>query len=116
MRLTILTMLFLVPLAAEANGWTLKPGEVPMTLAELALRLDGQVMRFYDGGRSEYGPGNTYAHVFSDDARVPGTYRITDTGEVCIDFENGATRCDFYVQSGNRTILIDEKGDRYPVR
>ena len=47
---------------------------------------------------------------------MPGPYRITDTGDVCIDFGNGATRCDLYVQSGNRTILIDEKGDRYPVR
>lgn len=108
--------LLALALPAAAMEWTLKPGDRPYAAAELAARLDGHTVSFYDGGRSEYGPGDAYAYVYSDDDRVPGTYRITDAGEVCVEFAHGARRCDVYVRNNGRDILIDEKGDRYPVR
>lgn len=101
---------------ARPADWALKPGDVPYSAAELAERLEANVLRFYDGGRSEYGPGDRYAFVFADETRVSGTYSIAADGSVCIDFDNGAARCDLYVRNGARELLIDAKGDRYPVK
>lgn len=108
--------LIALALPATAMEWVLKPGDQPYAAADLAARLDGQTLSFYDGGRSEYGPGDAYVYVYAGEGRVPGSYRITGAGEVCVEFAHGARRCDLYVRNNGRDILIDEKGDRYPVR
>jgi hypothetical protein len=101
---------------AAASDWQLRPGDQKYGAAELARRLDGQTLEFHDGGRSRYGPGNAYVYIYADEESVPGVYAITDKGEVCVTFLRGARRCDLYVRNGGREILIDENGDRYPLR
>jgi hypothetical protein len=108
--------LSVLPVAVFAADYPLRPGDRPFDAAELATRLDAQILQFYDGGRSRYGPGNAYAYLYSDQDIVSGTFEITDEGEVCITFTHGPTRCDLYVMNGDRLYLIDQKGDRYPVR
>ena len=55
-------------------------------------------------------------HPLPEIDRAEGVYRIEADGSVCVDFINGFSRCDLYVRSGDRVILLDEKGDRYPLR
>lgn len=43
-----------------------------------------------------------------------GKYRINGN-EVCVDFYNGAKRCDRYVDSGDGYVLINRNGNRYGV-
>jgi hypothetical protein len=114
----LLAALVLGMTAAGANAadWATRTGDTMLTPDEVAARIGGQSLVFYDGGTSVYGPGSDYAYVYTDGDRVPGEYRIAEDGAVCIAFRNGATRCDLYVLNNGRMLLIDEKGDRYPVR
>ena len=93
----------------------MRPGDVPLSEADLDTLLSGQPVRFYDGGRSEYGPEDTYAYVYSNEDRAEGHYRVNADGSVCIEFVNGFSRCDLYVRNGARVLLIDQKGDRFPL-
>lgn len=101
---------------ALAEGWAMKPGDVTFTRAEITAFLAEHEVRFYDGGQSEYGPGGAYAYVYDGGDRAEGRYRIEADGSVCVEFENGWSRCDLYVRNGDRVLLIDQKGDRYPLK
>ena len=45
-----------------------------------------------------------------------GRYTISDDSTVCIDFDNGFSRCDMYVRSGEKLVLLTEDGLRFPIR
>ncbi|OYX45382.1 MAG: hypothetical protein B7Z02_02135 [Rhodobacterales bacterium 32-67-9] len=101
---------------ALAGDWSMRAGDEPLSGAALEALLGLPLVRFHDGGRSEYGPGDSYAYVYSNEDRAEGRYRVEADGSVCVDFVNGFSRCDLYVRNGGRVLLIDRKGDRYPVR
>lgn len=112
-------LLSLTPLmapAAAAQDWATRAGDERLSGAELAAFLTAGAVRFYDGGRSEYGPGPAYAYVYASEGRAEGRYRIGADGVVCVDFVNGFSRCDIFVRSGGRVVLIDRKGARFPVK
>lgn len=117
MRHLILALL-LVPLPAAAAEWQLKPGDRPLSAAELAA-LPGQAFRFFDGGESRYGAAGAYSYTYSAEnggGTAWGSYRLLPDGSICVDFVNGFSRCDLYVRNGERVILITEEGARFPVR
>ncbi|MEZ5779980.1 MAG: hypothetical protein R3E44_16625 [Paracoccaceae bacterium] len=116
MRLLAFAAACVVAIPAVAADWPTKPGDERFSKADLAEFIASNDVRFFDGGRSEYGPGEAYAYVYSNEDRAEGRYRIEQDGSVCVDFINGFTRCDLYVRNGGRVLLIDEKGDRYPLR
>ena len=102
----------------SAEGWALRPGDIPLGRDELAA-LAGRTLTFYDGGQSRYSAGGAYSFTYSAEnggGTAFGTYRIAEDGSICVDFRNGFSRCDLYVRNGDRLILINEKGERYPVR
>lgn len=99
----------------SAAEWPTKPGDVPLTSQELDA-LAGRTLTFHDDGQSKYSEGGAYSYTYSSGDSAFGTYSIAEDGSVCIAFRNGFSRCDLYVRSGDRLILIDEKGDRYPVK
>nr|WP_245220560.1 MULTISPECIES: hypothetical protein [unclassified Ruegeria] len=111
---------FLIPALIAATpvvaaDWPVKPGDVPLTVAELDA-LAGQTLTFYDDGQAKFSAGGAYSYTYAGGDSAFGTYSIADDGSVCIAYRNGFSRCDLYVHSGERLILIDQKGDRYPVR
>lgn len=109
---------FLVASPVLAEGWVLRPGDVPLTRNELAA-LAGRTLNFYDDGQSRFSAGGAYSFTYSVEnggGTAFGTYRIAEDGSICVDFRNGFSRCDLYVHNGDRLILINEKGERYPVR
>ncbi len=115
-RFLILALLTASP--AVAAEWPTKPGDVPLSPEELKA-LAGQTFTFYDDGQAEFSAGGAYSYTYSaanGGGTAYGSYRIAEDGSVCIAYRNGFSRCDLYVRSGERLILIDEKGDRYPVR
>lgn len=104
--------------AASAEGWALRTGDMPFAREELD-GLPGRSFQFFDGGESLYGRDGVYSYTYSPEnggGTAWGTYRINGDGSICVDFANGASRCDLYVRNGSRVILITEKGDRFPVR
>lgn len=114
------TILLLAALGATApavaQDWNLRAGDERFTKSALAEFLARNEVRFYDGGRSEYGPGDAYAYVYEGGGRAEGRYRIEEGGAVCVAFRNGRSRCDFYVRNGGRVLLIDEEGARFPLK
>ena len=101
-----------------ADGWPLKPGDAPFAREELEA-LPGQSYVFFDGGESLYGSDGAYSYTYSAEnggGTAWGTYRIAGDGSVCVDFVNGLSRCDLYVRNGSRVILVNEDGERFPVR
>lgn len=116
MRFALLSTLLMLGLPAHAADWALQSGDQVFDVAAMADRLRDREIGFHDGGKSVYGPGAQYAYVYSDGRPVPGVYRIADDASVCVDFDNGWSRCDLYVTNGGRLILITEDGDRFPVK
>lgn len=113
MRYLILALLAASPVVAAE--WPTKPGDIPLSSEELDA-LAGRTLTFYDNGKSKFSAGGAYSFTYASGESAFGTYSIADDGSVCIAYRNGFSRCDLYVRSGERLILIDEKGDRYPVR
>ena len=103
---------------ALAADWNLQPGDEPLSPAELQ-DLVGRTLMFYDDGQSAYSAGGSYSYTYgasNGGGTAFGTYRIDGDGSVCVEFRNGFSRCDFFVRSGERLVLITEAGDRFPVR
>lgn len=115
MRLSVIVFC-LAAAPALAAEWQIRPGDAPFSADELSVFLRTAEIRFYDGGRSEYGEGGAYAYIFDGGDRAEGRYQVEPDGSVCVDFNNGWSRCDLYVRNGDRVLLIDQKGDRYPLR
>ena len=113
MRFVISALIAASP--AFAADWTVKSGDVPLTSSELDA-LAGQTFTFYDDGQAKFSAGGAYSYTYASGDSAFGTYSIAEDGSVCIAYRNGFSRCDLYVRSGERLILIDQKGDRYPVR
>ncbi|MDA7425116.1 hypothetical protein [Thalassococcus lentus] len=113
--LAILTSLAAGPVASQAFG--LKEGDARFDRSVLLDRLSGQVVTFYDNGQSEYFTDGRYTYTYANQGGTAyGYWEVAADGSVCIDFVNGFSRCDLYVMNAGRMILLDEKGDRYPVR
>ena len=118
MKWIILAALSVLPVPVVAADWAVHDGDVPLTRAELQA-LGGQSLIFFDDGESRYFTGGGYSYTYSaknGGATAFGDYRIADDGSICVLYRNGLSRCDYLVHSAARLVLIDEKGDRYPVR
>ncbi|WP_170469466.1 hypothetical protein [Ruegeria arenilitoris] len=112
-RFLIFALLAASPVSAAE--WPTKPGDTRLTPDELDA-LAGRTLTFYDDGQAKFSAGGAYSYTYASGDAAFGTYSIAEDGSVCIAYRNGFSRCDLYVRSGERLILIDEKGDRYPVR
>ncbi|WP_085796230.1 hypothetical protein [Falsiruegeria litorea] len=104
--------------AASAAEWRLRQGDVPLTRTEVSA-LEGRVLTFYDDGQSRYSAGGAYSYTYSAEnggGTAFGTFEVVEDGSICTAFRNGFNRCDLFVHSKGRLVLITEKGERYPVR
>ena len=122
MKFLLLPALFLslpaVAQEASAPTWALRAGDTPYD-AETLASLPGQSFVFYDDGEAIFGSDGAYYYTYSPangGGTAWGSYHIATDGSVCVAFVSGATRCDLYVKNRNRTILITEDGQRFPVR
>lgn len=77
--------------------------------------MEAGPIAFFDGGRSDYGPDDDYSYTYKGGGRAAGEFHLAEDGSVCVDFYNGHSRCDLYVQNDGMLYLITEAGDRFPV-
>lgn len=79
--------------------------------------IDGQTLTFFDDGQSKFSAGGAYSYTYANGGGTAfGAYEVGEDGTVCIAFRNGFGRCDRYVESGGRVVMLTEKGERFPVR
>lgn len=115
-RFFFLTVLLLSPMISLAQDWQLRDGDRLLNHAEVNALTDGQTLVFYDGGQSKFSPGGAYSYTYASGESAYGRYRVETDGTVCIDYRNGFARCDRYVESGTRIVMLTEKGERFPIR
>lgn len=114
--LRFLFVLLLIPIPVVAQEGV-RPTDAKLSQAEMIDLLSGQMVEFFDGSKSRYGADGRYAYTYTDDGPSwTGTFRMEDDSVVCVDFDNGTSRCDRFVRAGERVVLIIEDGTRFPVR
>lgn len=111
-----LAALVALPFPAFAEGWPLRSGDRALTHAEVRALTEGQTLVFYDDGQSKFSAGGAYSYTYASGEAAYGRYRVEADGTVCIEYRNGFARCDLYVESGARIVMLTEKGERYPLR
>jgi len=102
--------------SAFAQEWAMREGDVLFSRAELKERLEGRTLTFYDEGKSKFDPEGGYSYTYDFGGTAYGVYEIGDDSTVCIEFRNGASRCDLYVMNRMRLVVVTEDGLRFPVR
>jgi hypothetical protein len=103
--------------AAFAQDWALRDGESPLTALQTQKLMNGLSLTYHDDGESRFSPGGSYSYTYAEQGGTAfGRFWIEDDGRVCIAFRNGFDRCDIYVRSGGRLILLTQQGERYPVK
>ena len=116
MRSLIAFLLSTVAAAAQSN-LPVQSGETALTRVEVIALTTDATLVFYDNGQSKFSTGGAYSYTYANDGGTAfGVYRIAPDGVVCIDYRNGRTRCDRYVRSRDRIVMVTETGDRYPIR
>lgn len=102
--------------SAVAQDWAVLEGDVQLTSSEVIKLVSGHVLVFYDGGASTYDLDGGYTFTYANGFPASGKYGVENDGRVCVSFENGRSRCDRFVSSRGRFVLLTSKGERYPVR
>jgi hypothetical protein len=115
MRLALLLILMATP--APAQEWFMRDGDVLFSEAELATRLMGNTITFYDDGEARYFRDERYSYTYGNNGGTArGQYKIFADSTVCIDFDNGFSRCDLFVLNAFRLIMATTGGSRFPIR
>jgi len=117
-RMRLVTICFLTLLCgpALAADWALRDTDRVLTRDEVEALTAGRTIVFYDEGRSKYSAGGAYSYTYASGASAFGRYEIAEDGTVCIAYNNGFGRCDRYVETGDRIVLLTEDGLRFPIR
>ncbi|MDW3224538.1 MAG: hypothetical protein R8G34_16940 [Paracoccaceae bacterium] len=110
------TFLLALPVSASAQDWALRGDDRALSHAEVVALTDGQTLVFYDDGASQFSEGGAYSYTYAGGGTAFGVYTIGPDGTVCIAYRNGFERCDRYVQSGARIVMLTQKGERFPLR
>ena len=112
MRLAALAFIALT-LPATAQ----RAGDEVFTETGLADALSGQVMEFFDDSTATYRADGSYAYRYTADGDDwTGRWSTNDASQVCVDFDNGSSRCDTIVRDGERFVMIIDTGERFPAR
>lgn len=108
-------------LLAGSSDATTAPGQRPtdgiFTHDGLVRSLEGRIVEFYDGGQAVFAMDGRYS--YSGGALGPpvtGVWQVHNDGLVCLRLDNGTARCDTFVRSADRLVVIDGSGTRIPVR
>ena len=111
-----LSVIFAIWLSGTA--WAdVRDGDMLLPDDELTAYLSGQVLEFHDGSLASYHPDGKYEYRYTpDEPPFIGKYEISGNSTVCVEFDNGFSRCDMIVRNGDRHLMIIEKGYRFPIR
>lgn len=117
MRFVLLTLfLFAFPAMVTAQSGV-RTSDTQLDASQLSEQLNGQIIEFFDGSKSRYGTDGSYEYTYTDDGPVwAGQFTLSEEGRVCVDFDNGSRRCDQFVKTDGRLVLVTTDGLRFPVR
>lgn len=99
-----------------AQDWALRDGDTALSAPEMAERIVGHTLVFYDNGQSRFSPGGSYSYTYDGGRTAFGTFSVQPDSVICIAYRNGWSRCDKYVLNSARLVLLTEDGERFPIR
>jgi hypothetical protein len=114
MRYLLVPLLF--PTCLFAAEFRLLEGDEVLSREEVMALTQREVVTFYEGGQSRYDADGAYSYTYSSGSSAHGDFEVGTDGVICILFDNGFDRCDRFVRSHGRIVMITESGDRYPIR
>lgn len=112
----MLIALLLLPFGAFAADFALLDGDRPLKRDEIVAFTANKTIVFYEGGHAQYSVGGAYSYTYEGGSSAFGRYEIDREGVICIFFRNGRDRCDQFVQSHGRLIMITQQGQRFAIR
>ena len=117
MKYAVLLIALATPVAAQ--DYAVRSADIVLTSASLSDQILDRDLEYFDGGICRYDTNGAYAWTYADN-NGGGVHRsvhvMRDDGVVCITYDAGPTRCDMFVVSSGRLILLTDDGQRYPVR
>ncbi len=120
MRMRMVFLILAVVLPAQegvAQDWNLLAGDTVLDGGSIGQITDGSALTYFDDGVSRFSAGGAYSYTYANGGGTAfGSFRIGDEGQICIDFRNGMGRCDLYVRSGGRLVMLTQRGERFPVK
>lgn len=114
MRLWI--VLAVLPCVAFGQQFQTLKNDLVLSRSEVEALTVGKILTFYEGGTARYAVGGAYSYSYAGGATAFGKFEIRPEGAVCIDYRNGRVRCDLFVHSHGRIVMLTESGKRFPVR
>jgi hypothetical protein len=82
---------------------------------ELRQMLTGKTITVADGRTLEFGRSGSYQETRNGQPIAVGQYRIRDVS-VCVQFTNGLSRCDSFVENNGQLFVEDRNGTRLPAQ
>jgi hypothetical protein len=113
-KLKLKLMLLIACMAAEIAYGPAYAAEVPATKQEIVKSFVGKTAWFSYGGHATYSADGSYLYYDRSSGASRGKYTIND-GSICVNFYTGHSRCDSIHKDGNDFILINNKGEKYPI-
>lgn len=116
-RIFLITLLVCTAPIGVAESWAERASDTALTRAEVVELTAGQTLIFFDDGQSQFSVGGSYSYSYGNNGGTAfGRFTVGDDGQVCIAYRNGFSRCDRYVHSGDRLVMLTEKGERFPIK
>ena len=117
MKYALILLALASPVAAQE--YAVRDSDTVPNTADLSTLILDRDLEYFDGGTSRYNTDGTYAWTFGANnggQTHRGTHQIGEDAMVCIIYDTGAQRCDRFVQSAGRLVLLTDNGQRFPVR
>lgn len=106
----------LVPTALWADEFPMLAGDSALSHAEVVQMTARPVVEFYEGGQSRYSAGGSYSYSYAGGGTAFGQFEIAPDGTVCVAYRNGRSRCDRFVRSHGRLVMLTQDGQRFAIR
>ncbi|WP_299413056.1 hypothetical protein [uncultured Sulfitobacter sp.] len=111
-----LIALLMLPTSLWASDFAMLEGDMPLTYDEVVTMTARPVVEFYEGGQSRYSAGGAYSYSYEGGGTAFGTYSVAADGTICILYRNGRDRCDRFVRSHGRLVMLTQDGQRFAIR
>lgn len=116
MRVLIFLLSLSLASAVAAEEWALRSGDRELSRAEIVALTTNSTLVFFDDGQSQYARDGAYSYTYASGESAFGRYEVEPDGTVCVYYRNGFSRCDRYVEAGARIVLLDQRGQRFPLK
>lgn len=111
-----LIALLLLPSSVLADDFRLLKGDAALSRAEVIAMTQRPVVEFYEGGQSRYSAGGSYSYTYAEGGTSFGSFQVAEDGTICITYRNSNSRCDRFVHSHGRLVMLTEDGQRFAIR